>query len=329
MHEKTVDPLACRRDLAVELGTHERGARWVVVVTAGMMLVELAVGYSTNSMALTADGWHMATHAGALGMSALTYWFARTRAHDTTFAFGTGKVHALAGYTSAIILAIVALSMLVESARRLWHPEPIHFAEALPVAVVGLLVNLLSIKLLGHEHEHEDEEQDHEHEHGHDDHERDSGEVHGDHGHDHNHRAAYMHIVADAFTSVLAILALLAGRYGGWPFFDPIMGIVGGIVVLKWGIGLCGSAGRQLVDATSPRSMEARLRRVLEEIDDVRVGDLHLWEMGPRRRGCVVSITTSSPRDTEYYRERVRALLSLAHLTVEVHRCRHGHEHAA
>ena len=138
-----------------------------------------------------------------------------------------------------------------------------------------------------------------------------------------------MHVVADAFTSVLAILALIAGRYAGWSFFDPIMGIVGGVVVLKWGVGLCRTAGRQLVDATSPRSVETRLREALESIDDVRVGDLHLWEMGPRRRGCVVSITTSSPRETEFYRERMRAQVPLAHLTVEVHRCRHGHEQAA
>jgi cation diffusion facilitator family transporter len=270
-------------------------------------------------MALTADGWHMATHAGALGLSSLAYWFARTRAHDARFTFGTGKVHALAGYTSAVILAIVAVSMMVESVRRLWHPEAIHFAEALPVAVVGLIVNLASIKLLGHDEHDEHDEHD-------DDHEDDHGDHAHTHHHDHNHRAAYMHIVADAFTSVLAILALVAGRYAGWSFFDPLMGIVGGIVVLRWGIGLCKSSGRQLVDASSSAEREGRIRTALEAIDDVRVGDLHLWEMGPGRRGCVVSLTTSTPRDAAFYRSCVQRTLAVAHLTVEVHECRDGHE---
>ncbi|HEY2512625.1 MAG TPA: CDF family Co(II)/Ni(II) efflux transporter DmeF [Polyangiaceae bacterium] len=318
MHE-AAQRISCRHDLEVELGGHERGARWVVGVTAAMMILELVVGYATNSMALTADGWHMATHAGALGMSSLAYWFARTRAHDARFTFGTGKVHALAGYTSALVLAIVAVSMMVESMRRLWHPEAIHFAEALPVAVLGLLVNIASIKLLDHDdHDHDH----HEHDADPDHHEAQEHDAH----HDHNHRAAYMHVVADAFTSVLAILALLAGRYAGWRFFDPLMGIVGGVVVLRWGIGLCRSSGRQLVDASASGELEQRVRATLEAIDDVRVGDLHLWEIGPGRRGCVAALTTSVPRPAAFYRARILATHPVAHLTVEVHICHEGHE---
>ena len=308
----------CHTALHVAAHDREKSARWVVALTMGMMIVELLAGYATHSMALTADGWHMATHAGALGLSAAAYWFARSRARDRAFAFGTGKVHALAGYTSAIILMVVALSMIVESLRRFVQPETIHFREALPVAIVGLLVNLASIKLLDDEHGHD--------EHGHDEHGHDEAHDHDDHRHhDHNHRAAYMHVVADALTSVLAIVALLLGRYLGWTVFDPIMGIVGGAVVLKWGVGLCRSAGRQLVDATSSARLEDKARQVLEAIDDVRVADLHIWEVAPGRRGCVVAIHTASPREAAFYRDVLNAMDGFAHLTIEVHRCVEGH----
>ncbi len=188
-----------------------------------MMVGELVVGNLTNSLALTADGWHMATHAGALGVAALAYWFARTRSRESVFTFGTGKVHVLAGYTNAIVLAVVAPWMMYEAASRLVHPVRIAFGEALPVAVVGLLVNLASMKLLhveeGHGHGHGDHDHDHDH-----DHEADEGHSHGGHG-DHNLRVEYVHVLADAFTSVLAILALVGGRYFGWRFLDPMMGI--------------------------------------------------------------------------------------------------------
>jgi cation diffusion facilitator family transporter len=203
-------------------------------------------------MALTADGWHMATHAGALGMSAMAYWFARTRARASSFTFGTGKVYALAGYTSAVVLGLVAVLMLVESVRRLAHPLPIRFGEALPVAVVGLLVNLVSVVLLDADdhHGHHDE---HDHAHG-----------HGHGGHDHNLRAAYFHVLADAFTSVLAIAALVAGRYAGWTFLDPMMGIVGGLVILKWGVGLCRESAKPLLDVLPSAELADEIRRAVE-----------------------------------------------------------------
>lgn len=316
----------CQSRLHVAAHDRERSARWVVVLTFGMMVVELVTGYATHSMALTADGWHMATHAGALGLSAAAYWFARSRAHDRAFAFGTGKVHALAGYTSAIILMVVAVSMIVESLQRFVHPAAIRFGEALPVAVVGLLVNLASIKLLDHGHDHDEDHEDHEDhddDDDHDDHDRAHGPAHAHH--DHNHRAAYMHVVADALTSVLAIAALVVGRYLGWTAFDPLMGIVGGAVVLKWGVGLCRSAGRQLVDATSPAELEDEIRHALEAIDDVRVADLHIWEMAPGLRGCVVALHSALPRDAQFYRRTLEAKGPFAHLTIEVHRCAEGH----
>ena len=256
-------------------------------------------------MALTADGWHMATHAGALGMSALAYWFARTRSREESFSFGTGKVYALAGYTSAVVLGIVALLMFGESVRRLMRPEAIHFSEALPVAIVGLLVNLASVKLLDAD------------DHGHD-HATVGGGEH--HHHDHNLRAAYIHVLADAFTSVLAIAALVGGRYAGWKFLDPLMGIVGGAVILRWSIGLCRGAARQLLDMVPSAALAQTIRKRLE-VGDVRVADLHLWDLAPGQRGCIVSLVTEAPEDTAVYKSWLEGVEGIAHLTIEVQRC--------
>ena len=310
MHAETMESFRHSHDHVV-VSHHERRTRWVVVITAAMMVVELVIGTLTHSMALTADGWHMATHAGALGMSALAYWFARTRSKAEAFSFGTGKVYALAGYTSAVVLGIVALLMFGESARRLINPEAIHFSQALPVAIVGLLVNLLSVKLLDADEHHA---LNHGHDHDHDDHD------HGHHHHDHNLRAAYMHVLADAFTSVLAIAALLGGRYLGWRFLDPMMGIVGGVVILRWSIGLCRGAARQLLDMVASPALADKIRRKLE-VDDDKVADLHLWELAPGRQGCIVSIVTDAPKTTAAYRSVLGEFKDIAHLTIEVHRC--------
>jgi cation diffusion facilitator family transporter len=306
----------CPRDFGEVPASYERGTRLVVGLTAAMMLVELAVGYWTRSMALTADGWHMGTHAGALGLTAAAYWFARTRAGHRAFCFGTGKVHALAGYTSAIILGLVALSMLYESLVRLAEPGPIRYKEALPIAIVGLLVNLVSYKLLGHGH---DDQPQGSNGHGGHDHDHDHAHARPRHA-DHGHRAAVLHVAADALTSVLAIVALSLGLAFGLGFLDPLMGIVGGLVVLKWSVGLCRAAGRTLIDATASEAVEAGIKGVLEGIDDVRVADIHSWEVGPGRRAAIVSLVTAQPRDTSLYRERVLARWPLAHLSIEVHR---------
>lgn len=277
----------------------------VVVLTAVMMVIEIAVGYATHSMALLADGWHMATHVGALGLASAAYALSRRYASHRAFAFGTGKVRALAGYTSAIALGLVALLMVVESIERLRAPQPIDFVSSLPVAVLGLLVNLASVLLL---HVHDDD--DHHHEHA---------------EHDHNHRAAFLHVVADTFTSALAIAALLAGRFLQWTWLDSVTGIVGGLVILKWGVGLAHAAARELLDVSPSSALEDGIRRKLEALDDVRVHDLHVWPLGGAAMSCVITVVSARPRDAEAYRE-VLAEFALAHLTVEVQRCRDHHD---
>ena len=280
---------------------HERRTRWVVGLTAPTMGVELVGGTLTQSLALLADGWHMATHAGALGLTALTYWFARTRAQTQTFTFATGKVNTLAGYTNAIVLALVALLMMVEAVTRLLQPVQVAFDEALPVAALGLFVNLASIKLLG------------------------PGDGHTDHAgnHDHNLHSAYLHVMADALTSVLAIFALLGGRYAGWVFLDPLVAMVGGMVILRWSIGLCRGTAVQLLDAVPSVEETKTIRSTLEALDDTRVVDLHLWELGPGRRGCMVSVVAGVPRSLEDYRVAILTAVPIDHLTIEVAQCPH------
>jgi cation diffusion facilitator family transporter len=315
MHADHIADYQCPRDFGDIPLSRERGARLVVALTVGMMVLELVVGYWTGSLALTADGWHMGTHAGALGITATAYWYARTRAQHRAFSFGTGKVHALAGFTNALILGIVSLTMLYEGATRLLAPSPIRFREALPIAVLGLVVNLVCYRLL--------HRTQHDHDHDHDDH--DTGHERPVAHHDHSHRAALLHVAADAVTSVLAIAALTAGMMFGWAFLDPLMGLVGGLVVLKWSVGLCRSAGGQLLDATASEPLEGEVRTLLEGIDDVRVADIHSWEVGPGRRACIVSLVTAQPRDVADYRKLILARWPFAHLNIEIHRCPHEH----
>jgi cation diffusion facilitator family transporter len=320
----------CRQQMeadAPQLEKHESKTRWVVVLTFATMILELVVGYRTHSLALTADGWHMATHAGALGMAAFAYWFARTRATQATFSFGTGKVHALAGYTSAVALAIVALIMMYESVTRLVTPVTIDFGEALKIAIFGLIVNLASLKLLhpGGDHDHDHgHSHDHDHDHDHEDHDhahvadgKKDPHAHGDH----NIRAAYMHVFADAFTSILAIGALVCGRYYGWTMLDPLMGAVGGIVILRWSVQLCREAAGQLLDMNPSEELARSIRAQLESLGDTRVVDFHLWEVGPRRRNCIVSLVTTASRSAEEYGKMISSMAAdVRHVTVEVHR---------
>jgi len=314
MHEQDLGKHTHRHDELADVSHGERRTKYVVLLTSLMMATELAVGWWTGSMALLADGWHMATHAGALGLALFAYRYARSHAGDRSFSFGTGKVYSLAGYTSGVALALIALWMGFESIVRLASPRSVNFGDALPVAVVGLVVNLVCVRLLHHDEHHDHDDHDHE----------DDGHVHTDH-HDHNLRAAYIHVLADALTSVLAIGALLAGKYGGWWFLDPIMGLVGGVVIFRWSMDLCRRASRQLLDVEASTKRAHEIRARLEAIDDVRVADLHFWELGPKRTGCIVSVVTSSPRDTEHYRAAVLDAAEVSHLTVEVQRCAHGH----
>ncbi len=292
----------------------ERRTRLVVGITFAVMAIEIAAGLSFNSMALLADGWHMATHVGALGIAAFAYAYSRRHADDPRFTFGTGKVGTLAGFASAVVLAVVAAVLLWESAGRLATPQTIRFDEALPVAVLGLLTNIASVVILGgahHGHAH-----DHEHDHGHG-----HGHGHGHHRHDHNLRAAYLHVLADALTSVTAIVALLMGKFLGWWWVDPLMGIVGGAVILVWAWNLMRGSGRTLLDMNDDAHLRGEVVEAIEGHADDRVADLHLWQVGPGHWAAIVSVVTHDPRDPSHYRALLAPVHELSHVTVEVHHC--------
>ena len=312
----------------------ERRTVLVVLLAVAMMIGELTVGYLSGSRALIADGWHMGTHVGALGLTLVAYWYARTRAGNDAFSFGTGKVYALAGFTSGIVLVIVAIWVGVESAEALAAGHIADFGEALPIAVLGLIVNGASALLLGtghtygHGHSHGHAHDHAEHDHAHTD-EPQKGEAPKAGTIDWNMRAAYIHILADALTSLLAIVALSLGYWAGIWFLDPVVGIIGGVVIGWWAVGLCRQSSRQLLDVVSSPAHEDRVRHELEGIDDVRVADLHVWELGPGRRSCIVSLVTSTPREVEFYRQAVLKALRVAHLTIEIHQCEHHQAEAA
>jgi cation diffusion facilitator family transporter len=271
----------------------------VVAVTAIMMVGEIAGGALYNSMALLADGWHMATHAATLCVAALAYRYARVHANDPRFAFGTGKVGELAGFASAVVLAVAALLIGWESLLRLVSPRPIHFNQATVIAVVGLAVNLASAWLL-HQGDHH-----HGHDHGH------------GHHHDNNLRAAYQHVLADALTSVAAIVGLLAGRFLGWTWLDPLIGVAGAVVIAHWAWGLMRAASEALLDVSGSPAMAAKVRARLETATDT-VCDLHLWKLGPGHQALIVAIASSAPLTTDAYKAKLKGLGGLSHVTVEV-----------
>ncbi len=303
---------------------NERRVWWVIALTASMMLGEIVAGLVFGSMALLADGWHMFTHAGALTIAALAYGYARRHADDTRFSFGTGKVGELAGFTSAVILALIALAIGYESVVRLVAPVPIAFDQAIAVAVLGLIVNLLSIWLL-----HEGDDPGHQHSgHGH---EQGDGAHPDDHqgeepspaasvpARDSNLRAAYLHVVADAATSVLAILGLLAGRLYGWVWMDAVMGMVGAAVIARWSYGLLRTAGAVLVDMVPDVELAGRIRQVIED-NGGRVSDLHLWQVGPGHHAVIVSLVDKAAASPLYYRSLLVDIAGVSHVTVEIER---------
>ncbi|PCD02558.1 cation transporter [Sphingomonas spermidinifaciens] len=277
---------------------HEANARrtiWVVWLTAATMAVEIAAGYWTGSMALLADGFHMATHAGALGVAALAYRYARVHARDPSYTFGTGKVGDLAGFASALVLALFAIGIGIESVRRIIEPGTVAFGEATLVAVIGLAVNIASIALLGvgHGHAH-------------------AGHDHG-HAHDNNLRSAYLHVLADALTSVLAIAALLAGAYLGWGWLDSVVGILGAIVIARWSWGLLTDTARVLLDRAEPGLAET-IRAAVEAPGDAHIVDLHVWRVGPQAHAAIVE--TEGLASAAAIRSRVASVRAVAHLTV-------------
>ena len=300
---------------------NERRTWAVIALTATMMVVEIAAGTIFGSMALLADGWHMSTHASALLIAALAYRYARRHARNPRFTFGTGKLGDLAAFGSAVVLAIVALLIGWESLVRLRSPVSISFDEAILVAVIGLVVNLVSAWLLRDDHSHHHGHgHGHHHGHGHDDHhvhhEEDAGRGGG---RDNNLRAAYLHVLADALTSVMAIVALLAGRSYGWVWLDPVIGIVGALVIARWSWGLIRDSGAVLLDYIPEHEhLPDEVRAAIESEHD-EIVDLHVWQLGPGHHGAIISILSSDPKPIASYRERLTGLHELAHVTIEVH----------
>lgn len=288
----------------------ERGTRRVIVLTVVMMLVEIGAGVAYGSMSLLADGWHMGTHAAALGITAFAYWYTRQHKDNPLYSFGTGKVGVLGGYTSAVVLAVVALLMLLESLQRFLSPVEIHFNEAIGVAVLGLLVNLVSAAMLhsseaGHAHAEAD-----------DHHRIETGQQHAQH-HDHNLRAAYLHVMADALTSILAIVALVTGKLLGWVWMDPMMGIIGAILITRWSWGLLRDTSKVLLDSTNT-ARAATIRQTIESDPGNRVADLHLWQVGSNQYALIVSVVTQNPQPPSHYKVLLQGFSELAHISIEV-----------
>jgi len=313
MHSHSIEPW--RHDhvfLGARHVRHEFRTWCVVALTAVMMAAEIVGGRLFGSMAIVADGWHMSTHAGALAIAGFAYRFARRHARDQRFSFGTGKLGELAGFASAIILALIAVLIGYEAVMRLTAPVVIHFREAIPLAALGLFVNLASAWLLfDHDEQHQHTRRhDHPDEHGH----------HRAHHHDSNLRAAYVHVLADALTSVLAIVALSCALAFGWVWMDPLMALVGVVVILSWSVGLIRSAGAVLLDMVPERHLAGGIRSRLE-VDGDRLSDLHLWRLGPGHTGVIAAVISDHPQPPLVYKRRLDGLAGLSHVTIEVHRC--------
>ena len=316
MHTHSIDDF---RHSHVFLGeAHERNERktWAVIgICTAMMAAEIIGGFWFGSVALIADGLHMSTHAGALLIAALAYTYSRHYADDARLAFGSGKLGDLAAFTSAIALAMIALLIGYESLERLINPVPIAFNQAIPIAVLGLGVNLLSAFLLRDDHDHQHGRA---HDHSHDDHDHAHGSSHVHR--DHNLRAAFVHVMADAAVSVLVIVGLVAGRQFGWVWMDPLMGLVATIVILSWSWTLIRSAGAVLLDVCPDPALARRITSRLEQGSD-RVSDLHLWRLGPGHLAAVISVVTHEPRAPDHYKKRLGGLTGLSHVTIEVMPC--------
>jgi len=301
MHIQNLERWRHRHDFAI---IHEKGERrttQVLCLTAATMVVEIAAGILFGSMALLADGWHMGTHVAAFCISIFAYRYARRHEKDPQFTFGTGKVGVLGGFASAVALSIVALVMGIESVQRLFMPQHIRFNEAIVVAVLGLAVNVLSALLLQDSH---DPDRGHAHVHQ-----------------DHNLKAAYFHVLADALTSVLAIVALLAGKWLGWNRLDPVMGIAGALVITRWSWTLLKETGPVLLDENLEAEKKAIIKNKVESDADNRIVDLHLWKVGPDDYAAIVSLVTHFPKPIEHYKALLKDIRQLTHITVEVHHC--------
>jgi len=282
----------------------EKNTRQVILLTVVMMVVEIIAGFMYGSMALLADGWHMGTHAAALGITAVAYRYARRNADDPRYSFGTGKVGVLGGFSSAVVLAVVALLMAAESLKRLFTPTPIRFNEAIAVAVVGLVVNLVSAFLL-------QRRDGRPHHHGAGDH----------HPQDHNLKAAYLHVLADALTSLLAIVALFTGKLLGWIWMDPLMGIAGSAVITRWAYGLLRDTSKILLDRNVAGDRLSAVRNAIEANADNQITDIHLWQVGSNQLSVIISIVTHDPKPPDHYKNLIAEIMDVQHVTIEVNPC--------
>ncbi len=317
--------------LAQGHATNAKRTQWALGLTIAMMVAEIIAGTVFGSMALLADGWHMGSHAAALGIAAFAYQYAHRHAANTTYTFGTGKVGDLGGFASALVLGVIAVMMAYESTVRLLTPVPIAFDDAIAVAVLGLVVNLVTAWMLkdDHQHGHDEPEAKHDH-HAHEDHHDHAHEHSHEHHHqDHNLRAAYVHVLADALTSVLAIGALLAGRFWGLNWLDPAIGVLGSVIIARWAWSLLGTTGRILLDADPSAKTTRAVRTAIEADADNRLADLHVWRVGPGHLAAVLTVVTHTPRPPAYYKALLTKIPSLSHVTVEVEVCCGDKPHAA
>ena len=315
MHSETWQRWQHQHDFLHVHASSESRTQLVFWLTLIMMLAEIIAGTVFNSVALLADGWHMSSHMLALGLAYFAYRMARQYASDSRFSFGTWKIEILAGYSSAILLMVVALLMGIQSIERLFNPVTIHFNEAIPIAVVGLVINLVCAWLLhdgGHEHHHH-----HSHDHHHDDHQHTHNHHHH---HDLNQKAAFLHVVADAVTSVLAIIALFAAKYFSWNFLDALLGIIGALLVAKWSWGLIQETGKTLLDAEMGHPVVQEIKDVIAQLPQVEITDLHVWKVGKGKFSCILGLETSIADLTP---DQVKRELSIheeiVHASVEIH----------
>lgn len=278
---------------------------FATILTAVMMLLEVFGGWIYNSMALLADGWHMSSHMLALGLAYFAYRSARHYAQDIRFSFGTWKIEILAGYSSAILLMVVAFFMAFQSIERLFNPVDIHYNQAIPIAILGLIINLICAWLLhdGHHHHHHHHDHDHHHDH---------------HSHDLNQKAAFMHVVADAVTSVFAIIALFAAKYLGWNFLDAVLGIIGSLLVAKWAIGLIQETGKTLLDAEMDHHVVEEIREVIAQFSDVYLTDLHVWKVGKGKFSCILALSTNHVLNADQVRQALSIHDEIVHVSVEI-----------
>jgi cation diffusion facilitator family transporter len=314
MHRTDHSRFRKSHDFVPDFSKGERRTRIVIAITGVMMVVEITAGLLSHSMALLADGWHMSTHVTAFLITAIAYYFTRRLAANEQFSFGTGKIGVLGGFASAVVLSVVALLMAGESVHRMFVPLTIHFNEAIGIACIALTVNLVCAFLLKEDLHH------HAHEH------------HGSHSHQHdlNLRAAYLHVLADAFTSCLAIVALTSGKFLGWAWLDPVVGLIGSGVVFSWAYNLLRDTSGILLDRTPATSdLPGEIRRAVESDGDSIVTDLHVWQVGAGKFAAMVSVCAHEPRSSDFYRELFREHDELVHVTIETQHCRENHPAAA